>query len=73
MNLRDFADDLLFYLIYIPFAIAAIVYIITGGAVGAEVMLEAAVLPWWLPFVESPPLLVLLFIALGKLGLEEYI
>lgn len=48
MGLRDSIREVLFLLIYIPFALAAVVYLITGGAVGGESMVEAAFLPWWL-------------------------
>ncbi|WP_207588513.1 hypothetical protein [Halomontanus rarus] len=73
MDLRDFVEDLLFIIIYIPFALAAVIYIISGGAVGEEAMITAAVLPWWLPLVAVPPLLVLVFIGLSRLRLDEYL
>lgn len=64
---------LLFIVIYVPFAVAAIVYIITGGSFGAEAMVEAAFLPWWLPLVATPLLLLLVLVGLAKFGLDDYL
>jgi hypothetical protein len=56
---------------YVPFATATLIYLFTGGELGAEVMLEAAFQPWWLSLVALPPLLVLVILGLGILDLGK--
>lgn len=73
MEVKQFTRRLLFLIIYVPFATAALIYLFTGGELGAEVMLEAAFLPWWLSLVALPPLLVLVILVLGILDLGEYV
>lgn len=72
MELREVARVLLFVVIYVPFATGVLIYVLTGGKLGAEVMLEAAFLPWWLSFVAFPSLLILVIVGLGILDLGEY-
>ena len=57
-----FSRRLLFIIIYVPFATGALIYFFTGGELGAEVMLKAAFLPWWLVLVAFPPLLILVIL-----------
>lgn len=72
MEIREFSRRLLFIIIYVPFATGALIYLSTGGELGAEVMLKAAFLPWWLALVAFPPLLILVILWLGVLDLGEY-
>lgn len=66
-------EDFLFYMIYLPFAGAVVVYIVTGGEFGLRTMIESAFLPWWLTLAKVTLLLAIVFIALAKLDLTEYI
>ena len=72
MNPRDFADTSLFYIVYIPFAVAAGLYVLSRGAVGAEAMVKAAFAPWWVPLTAVPVVFILVVLVLGRLGLEEW-
>lgn len=72
MGVGELLRRLLFIIIYVPFATATLIYLFTGGKLGAEVMLEAAFLPWWLVLVAFPPLLILVILGLGILDLDEY-
>jgi len=73
MNLRDLADTSLFYIIYIPFAAAVGLYVISGGAVGAEAMVKFAFISWWVPLTAVPVAFVLVVLALGRVELEEWL
>ena len=71
MNPRDLIDTSLFYIVYIPFAVAGVLYVLSGGAVGAEAMVKAAFVSWWVPLTAVPVVFILVVFALGRLGLEE--
>ncbi|UVE49650.1 hypothetical protein KU306_12120 [Haloferax larsenii] len=73
MTFKKFVKQMVFIVVYVPFATAALIYLFSGGEFGAEAMVKAAVLPWWLPLIAVPPLLVLVFVGLSKLGLDESI
>jgi len=60
-----------FVLTYVPFATAVLIYLFSGGEIGAEAMIEAVVLPWWLPLIATPILLILIIVGLGILNLDE--
>jgi len=53
------------------FTAAGFLYVLSGGAIGFGMMIEAAFLPTWLPLVDQPLLLVVLFITFGRLDLNE--
>lgn len=73
MPSKEFVKRLIFILAYVPFATAVSIYLFTGGEMGAEAMLEATFLPWWLALIATPSLLVLVILGLGILDLGEFL
>jgi len=60
-----------FLVSYGTFAAAGFLYVLSGGAIGFGMMIEAAFHPTWLPLVDQPLLLIMLFIAFGRLDFNE--
>lgn len=67
----DFLQDLLFWVTYIPAAIAIALYVITTGITGEDSMVRAVFNYWWLPLVDYPFLLIALVLGLGWFGFNQ--
>jgi len=73
MPRKNVVKQVLFALVYVPLATAVLIYLLTGGNIGGDAMLEAAILPWWLPLIATPSLLILVILGLGIFDLDEYL